>query len=111
MNETGKQRIVGVGVLVVFLVVFIPFTLSHRQASTSSQTAIQIPNPPAKPVQHLATHVAAIKPKAKPKPIVLAQVSPKAWVVQLASFSKLENASSHFIRSNPYSNVGHYVQF
>lgn len=107
-----KQRLVGAVVLVALVVIFVPMLLDDEPMVTSGITKSNIPPKPKsdlptrtishkeiKPLLPAApsaepAKVTHSKPKAKP-----AAVAPKtragisAWVVQVASFEKRENAS------------------
>jgi DedD protein len=80
VDQKHKQRIVGIIVLALLVLVFIPvlFTGSKRTIK-KAEVDVTIPAVPAKPVL---------------QPVIPAKTSqePKAWVIKLASFSKKDNA-------------------
>jgi len=110
-----KQRLVGAIVLVALVVIFVPMLLDDEPIVTSGITKSNIPPQPKSdfPIRTVSRKevkplVSASKieptkttdsmPKAKtvtaaPKPAPKARVGLSAWVVQVASFEKRENAN------------------
>ncbi len=74
-----KQRITGIIVLVLLVIVVVPLLFTGtKQVAKQAQMSAEIPVPPAKPVMQ--------QPGEKQKP--------KVWVVQLGTFSKPEHANN-----------------
>jgi len=114
MTQQMKQRLIGGLVLLAIVAIFLPMLFHHSQPSTSVATNGKIPTPPQSPQMHLnmsmpqaaqnigsnsgAMAVSATvsapqmvtTPQQPPQPAL--GTPPKAWVIQLGTFSNHANA-------------------
>ncbi len=104
-----KQRLVGAVVLVALVVIFVPMLLDDEPMVTSGITKSNIPPKPKsdlptrtishKEIKPLRPAASTVEPAKAPHLKPGATAAPKArtglsaWVVQVASFEKRENAS------------------
>ena len=115
MEERLKQRLIGGAVLISLVVIFVPMLLEERVVSEQNFSAAKIPDKPKMLQRAEETHSIMPKPIARMEPIptespeqkievdepgeekpataIPGQTTPAAaWMVQVASFSRQENA-------------------
>ncbi|MDJ0807440.1 MAG: SPOR domain-containing protein [Gammaproteobacteria bacterium] len=115
MEERLKQRLIGGAVLVSLMVIFVPMLLEEKVVSKQSFSVQRIPEKPEamrrppeiktilpKPIERVEKPATADEPVSEPIAAVpdpeqhigkIERSTPGAWMVQVASFSKQENAT------------------
>lgn len=126
MEERLKQRLVGGAVLVSLIVIFVPMLVEEKVVSDTTFSKTNIPEKPKIQQRQLESHTILPKPITQKKPLEpspeieesaklddgkrfgkIERPTPAAWIVQVASFSRRENANK---LGNRLSKAGMPVQ-